>query len=160
MPRLWLSRSWTTRPPRAGEDPDAYEFVDAATFRAHDEAGGFVESAEVFGHLYGTPLPTPPPGNDMLLEIDVQGAAQVRARRPDSVVVLVEPPSRRAQEARLRFRGDDDAVIARRLARADAEEAAGRALADHVIVNDDLSRAIEEVAAIVESHRSAGQPPG
>ncbi len=119
-----------------------------------------MESAEVFGHLYGTPLPTPPPGNDMLLEIDVQGAAQVRARRPDSVVVLVEPPSRRAQEARLRFRGDDDAVIARRLARADAEEAAGRALADHVIVNDDLSRAIEEVAAIVESHRSAGQPPG
>jgi guanylate kinase len=158
-PRLWLSRSWTTRPPRPGEPPDAYTFVDREAFLAHADAGGFVESAEVFGHLYGTPTPDAPPGNDLLLEIDVQGAAQVRARRPDAVVILVAPPSREAQEARLRARGDDEALIRRRLAKADAEEEAGRLLADHVVVNDDLNRAIEEAAAIVESHRSAGRPP-
>lgn len=112
----------------------------------------------MFGHLYGTPLPSPPPGNDVLLEIDVQGAAQVRARHPDAVVILIVPPTREAQEERLRSRGDDDAVITSRLARADAEEAAARALADHVIVNDELDRAIEEAAAIVEFHRSAGSP--
>jgi guanylate kinase len=127
---------------------------------AHADEGGFVESAEVFGHLYGTPIPSPPPGNDVLLEIDVQGAAQVRARQPDAVVILIVPPSREAQQERLRSRGDDDEVIAGRLARADAEEAAGRVLADHVIVNDDLNRAIEKAAAIVESHRSAGLPSG
>jgi guanylate kinase len=160
VPRLWLSRSWTTRPPRAGETALNYEFVDRDSFLAHAGRGGFVESAEVFGHLYGTPVPNPPPGNDVLLEIDVQGANQVRAGRPDAVVILVVPPSRMVQEQRLRSRGDDDEVIARRLARADAEEAAGQALADHVIVNHDLSRAIEEAAAIVESHRSAGPPPG
>jgi guanylate kinase len=136
-----------------------YEFVDRDSFLAHVQRGGFVESAEVFGHLYGTPVPSPPPGNDVLLEIDVQGASQVRAGRPDAVVILVVPPSRIAQEQRLRSRGDDDEVIARRLARADAEETAGRELADHVIVNDDLNRAIEEAAAIVESHRIAGPPP-
>lgn len=160
MPDLWLSRSWTTRPRRAGETTDAYEFVNREAFVAHDRAGGFVESAEVFGHLYGTPNPDPPPGDDMLLEIDVQGAAQVRARRRDAVVILVEAPSRQAQEERLHSRGDDESVIANRLAGADAEGEAGRLLADHVIVNDDLNRAIEEAAAIVESHRSAGPPTG
>jgi len=149
-----LSRSWTTRPRRAGEADDAYVFVDRATFEAKVAAGGFLESAGVFDHLYGTPLPEPPPGSDVLLEIDVQGAAQVRTRYPDAVVILVRAPSPQAQKARLRGRGDDDAVIARRLARAAAEEEAALALADHVVVNDDLHRAVEEAAAILESHRS------
>ncbi|MFN2608350.1 MAG: guanylate kinase [Acidimicrobiales bacterium] len=153
VPRLWLSRSWTTRPRRPGEAPDAYRFVDDATFDAHLRAGGFLESATVFDHRYGTPLPEPPAGHDVLLEIDVQGAASVRAARPDAVVVLVVPPSRAVQEARLRGRGEDEATIRRRLAEADREEAEGRALADHVVLNDDLSRATEEVAAIVGRHR-------
>jgi len=114
---------------------------------------GFLEWAEVFGHRYGTPWPEPPADDDVLLEIDVQGAAQVRGRHPEAVVVFVEPPSREAQEARLRGRGDREELIARRLAAAPEEERAGRALADHVVVNEDLDRAIEEVAAIVESHR-------
>lgn len=151
---LWLSRSWTTRPRRAGEAADAYVFVDRETFEAKAAAGGFLESAGVFDHLYGTPLPDPPPGSDVLLEIDVQGAGQVKSRYPDAVVVLVRAPSRKAQEARLRGRGDDEAVIARRLARASAEEEAALAFADHVVVNDDLRRAVEEAAAILASHRS------
>ena len=154
VPRLWLSRSWTTRPRRAGEAEDAYHFVDDDAFEDHARAGGFVESASVFGHRYGTPQPEAPPGHDVLLEIDVQGAVQVRERHPDAVVVLVVAPSREAQQERLRKRGDDQATIARRVAEAEREEAAGRALADHVVVNDDLGRATEEVAAIVEGHRT------
>lgn len=152
--RLWLSRSWTTRPPRQGEPADAYVFVDRRAFEAHQEAGGFMEWAEVFGHLYGTPWPKPPPGHDVLLEIDVQGAAQVKGRYPEAVVVFVEAPSRRAQEERLRGRGDRDDLIAARLAAAEAEEESGRALADFRVVNVDLDRAVEEVAAIVDSRRS------
>ena len=154
VPRLWLSRSWTTRPRREGEAADAYRFVDDAAFEAHAAAGGFIESATVFGHRYGTPHPAPPPGHDVLLEIDVQGAAQVRAHHPDAVVVLIVAPSRRALEERLRGRGTDDETIARRLAEAPREEEAGRGMADHVVVNDDLFRATEEVAAILAGHRN------
>ena len=117
-------------------------------------AGGFLEWAEVFGHRYGTPWPEPPEGHDVLLEIDVQGAAQVRSRHPEAVVVFIEAPSRQAQEERLRGRGDREELIARRLTAAPDEEEAGRALADHIVVNDDLGRAIEEVAAILESRRT------
>jgi guanylate kinase len=154
VPRLWLSRSWTTRPRRPSDAADAYRFVDRATFEARAEAGGFVEWAEVFGNLYGTPVPEPPSGHDVLLEIDVQGAEQVRARTPDAVVILLLAPSRAAQEERLRGRGEDEATVSRRLAEAVREEAKGRELADHVVVNDDLARATEEVAAIVEAHRT------
>jgi guanylate kinase len=154
VPGLWLSRSWTTRPRRVSDADDAYVFVDRARFEAEREAGGFLEWAEVFGNLYGTPVPDPPPGFDLLLEIDVQGAAQVKQLQPGSVVLCVRAPSRAAQEQRLRKRGDDEAVIARRLALADAEEQACLALADHVVVNDDLGRAIEEAAGILETHRS------
>ena len=138
---------------RDAEPPDAYVFVDRAAFDAHVAGGGFLEWAEVFGHRYGTPWPEPPAGHDVLLEIDVQGAGQVRARHPEAVVVFIEAPSRQAQEQRLRGRGDAEEVMARRLAAAPEEERAGRALADHVVVNDDLGRAIEEVAAILESRR-------
>ena len=153
LPRLWLSRSWTTRPRRAGEADDAYVFVDEPTFDAQLGAEGFLEWAQVFGHRYGTPWPEPPEDHDVLLEIDVQGAAQVRAKHPEAVVVFIEAPSRQAQEERLRRRGDREDVIARRLAAAPEEERTGRALADYVVVNDDLNRAVDEVAAILESRR-------
>jgi guanylate kinase len=156
---VWLSRSWTTRGRRGSDAADAYVFVDRAAFEAERDAGRFLEWAEVFGNLYGTPVPVPPPGTDLLLEIDVQGAAQVKALRPDAVVLCVRAPSRAAQEQRLRMRGDEDEVIARRMALADAEEEAGVALADHVVVNDDLGRAIEEAAGIVEWHRSRRSSP-
>jgi guanylate kinase len=128
-------------------------FVDRETFDARLAEDGFLEWAEVFGHRYGTPWPDPPEGHDVLLEIDVQGATQVRERHPEAVVVFVEAPSRQAQEARLRGRGDREDLIARRLAAAPEEERVGRALADHIVVNEDLDRAVEEVAAILESRR-------
>ncbi len=99
-------------------------------------------------------MPDPPPGHDVLLEIDVQGARDVKARQPDAIVILVLPPSRDAQQQRLRGRGDPEEVIARRLAQAEAEEAEGRALADYVVVNDDLGSAIDQVVGIVESYRA------
>ncbi|HEV3365290.1 MAG TPA: guanylate kinase [Acidimicrobiia bacterium] len=152
--KLWLSRSWTTRPPRRGEGPEAYTFVDRATFEAKAAAGGFLEWKAHFDHLYGTPLPDPPPEHDVLLEIDVYGAADVKRQRADAVLILVLPPSRAEQERRLRARGDAAATIASRLARADEEERVGREIADHIVVNDDLGRATTEVVGIVEAHRS------
>ena len=153
MDNLWLSRSWTTRPPRGGEPADAYTFVDRAAFEEHVAAGGFLEWSAHFDNLYGTPIPLPPAGSDVLLEIDVNGARQVKAKRPDAVVLLILPPSREAQEDRLRNRGDAEPTIASRLARADEEERVGRALADHLVVNDDLGRAIDDVVGIVEAVR-------
>ena len=155
VPELWLSRSWTTRPRRPGESPQAYTFVDRDAFERHVRAGGFLEWAELpaNGQLYGTPWPEAPAGADVVLEIDVQGAAQVRERHPDAVVVLVLPPSREELEARMRKRGDDEAAIASRLAIADAEVERGRRLADHVVVNDDLERAVHELAGILDDSR-------
>ena len=154
-PQLRLSRSWTTRPRRPGEPDDAYTFVDRATFEAQLARGGFLEYDEFLGNLYATPVPDTldDPDHDLLLEINVQGAEQVRRHRPDALVVLLVAPSREVQEARLRVRGDDEEHVARRLALADAEEAKGRALADAIVVNDDLDRAVAEVAGILDSRR-------
>jgi guanylate kinase len=150
---LWLSRSWTTRQRRKNESAYAYRFVDIATFLQHVADDGFLEYAEVFGNYYGTPVPTPPSGCDVVLEIDVQGAAQVRKKYADAVLIFIEPPSRAVQEARLRARGDDDVVIQKRLAKAASEEVVGHEIANHVVVNDQLERAVAEVAGIVEGHR-------
>ena len=156
LPGLWLSRSWTTRARRPGEPADAYRFVDRETFERHAHAGGFLEWIEFLpGQLSGTPVPHPPAGEDVVLEIDVRGARQVRERYPDARVVLVLPPSAEAQEERMRRRGDDEERIARRLAMSDQEEREGRSLADHVIVNDDLDRAVDELAGIVSAWRNA-----
>jgi len=156
VPNLWLSRSWTTRARRLGEPENAYNFVDRDTFMAHRDGGGFLEWVELLpDYFMGTPLPDPPPDHDMVLEIDIRGGKQVKERYPDeTVLLLVLPPSREELEARMRRRGDRDELVRARLELADEEETEGRALADHVIVNDDLDRASEELAGIVESHRS------
>ncbi|MDA8399140.1 MAG: guanylate kinase [Actinomycetota bacterium] len=152
-PSLWLSRSWTTRVPRSGEAEDAYCFVTREDFKAKIASGGFLEWAEVVGELYGTPVPEAPAGSDVVLEIDVQGAAQVLGRRPDARMILVLAPSREAQEQRLRGRGDSEEHILRRLRIAPSEENAGRRLADHVVINDDLERTVAEVCAIISRYR-------
>jgi guanylate kinase len=154
---LWLSRSWTTRDRRPGEAADAYVFVDRPTFEAHIESGGFFEWAEFLGNLYGTPVPTPPAGCDVLLEIDLQGATEVRRRRPDATLVLLLPPSPRVQEERLRARGDTEAHIEKRLRTGAEEVEAGKGIADAVVVNGDVSQATADVAGIVERYRS-GRP--
>ena len=152
---LWLSRSWTTRARRAGERDDAYVFVDRPTFEAQIRNGGFFEWAEFLGNLYGTPVPDPPAGRDILLEIDLQGARQVRGLRPDARLILLLPPSADAQEERLRARGDEEAHIAKRLEAGAAEERQGRAIADAVVVNHDVAQAAADVAGIVGGYRSA-----
>ena len=153
-PTLVLSRSWTTRAPRPGETDADYTFVTRDDFVANIERGAFLEWAEYLGNLYGTPRPDPPAGCDVILVIEVQGAAQVLEKVPGAVMILIVPPSRQAQEARLRARGDSEEQVRRRLAAADAEEAEGRRLASHVVVNDDVDRAAAEVAGILAGHRS------
>ncbi|MEO6120832.1 MAG: guanylate kinase [Acidimicrobiales bacterium] len=157
-PDLWLSRSWTTRPRRPSEVDDAYTFVDRDRFVAEVEAGGLLEWTELpaNGHLYGTPWPDPPPGADVVLEIDLDGARQVLDRYPEAVLVLVVAPSAEELASRMRSRGDDEAAIASRLALAVEEERAGRELAHHLVVNDTLGRAVDQVAGILAAHR---KPP-
>jgi guanylate kinase len=144
----------TTRPPRPDElDGSDYRFVSPDTFRRLVEEGAFLEHAEVFGHRYGT-LAGPiwedlSQGTDVVLEIDVQGAAQIRERFPDAVLVFLAPPSEAELERRLRSRAtEDDASISRRLEEARRElEQTG--WFDHVVINDRVDRAAEEVAAII-----------
>ena len=107
---------------------------------------------EYLGNLYGTPMPDDA-GADTILVIEVQGARQVLERVPEARMIMVVPPSKEAQEERLRSRGDDEAHVAERLAAAAGEVEAGRRLAHHVVVNDDLDRAVEEVAGILDRYR-------
>jgi len=161
-PSLWLSKSWTTRARRPGESPDAYTFVDREAFEEHRAAGGFLESAEFLGHLYGTPMPDLSGDMDVVLEIDLQGAQQVRETHPEAVLVLLLPPSTAVQAERLRARGDDDTEVSMRLSRGVEEERIGRALTPYVVVNEDLDQAVAQVGGIVETHRRSlgGSPTG
>jgi guanylate kinase len=153
---LWLNRSWTTRPRRPGEPDDAYEFVGRQEFEARARAGGFLEWATVLDELYGSPWPEPPSGRDVVLEIDVEGARQVTERCGGEVVcVLLLPPSRDVEAARLRARGETEATIARRLELGSQEELLGRKLAHHVVVNDEIERAVEDLGAIIATERKA-----
>ena len=152
-PSLWLSRSWTTRPRRAGEDEEAYVFVDRPQFEAHIASDGFLEWAEFLGNLYGTPIPMPPEGLDVLLEIEVDGARQILERHPDACVVLLLPPSEQVQEERLRRRGDAEHHVQRRLAEGRSEVVLGRQLALQEVVNADLEQAVVEITDILEALR-------
>jgi guanylate kinase len=155
-PNLWLSRSWTTREARPGErERNAYVFVDRPTFEEAVAQGRFFEWAEFLDYLMGTPIPDPPPGADVLLEIDVQGAEQVLAQRPDATVILLLPPSPEVQAQRLAARGDDEAHIRRRVELGRSEVERGAEIAAHTVVNDDLDRALAELAAIVDGTRTA-----
>ncbi len=159
-PSIWLSVSATTRAPRPGEvDGVQYRFVSRDEFEALRSRGGLLEAFEVFGHSYGTPRASVEEhlaaGQDVLLEIDVQGALAVREEFPDALLVFVRPPSREEQRRRLVERGvDDPAEIERRLAAAATEEAHAGEF-DAVVVNDDVDAAVDEVAGILMSRRSA-----
>ncbi|MHB8439781.1 MAG: guanylate kinase [Acidimicrobiales bacterium] len=156
-PHLWLSRSWTTRPRRPGEAEDAYVFVDRDEFMERVSNDGFLEWAEFLGHCYGTPLLYPPPGHDLLLEIDLQGARQVVGAVADALLILLVPPSTDVQRRRLLARGDAEDEVERRIGKGLEEQAEGRRLTPHVVVNDDLESALSQVAGILDARR-AGAP--
>jgi len=154
-PDLWVSVSATTRAPRPGEvDGIAYHFWDADRFARTIEDGGFLEWAEFAGNRYGTPLAEVQArraaGEPVLLEIELQGARQVRAAAPDALMVFLSPPSFAELEERLRGRGtEDEAAINRRLERARAEMAAACEF-DVVVINDDVVRAARELVDFLE----------
>ncbi len=152
-PRLWLSRSWTTRARRPGESPDAYVFVSRDEFEQRIADGGFLEYTDFLGNWYGTPIPEATEDRDLVLEIEVDGAQQVKRLQPDAFLIFVLPPSRAEQERRLHGRGDPGDKVSERLRKAEDEEPIGRALADVVVVNDDLATTIEEMLSIIEAER-------
>ena len=157
--RLAVSVSHTTRPPRPTDvDGRDYHFVSPPEFEAMRDAGEFLEHASVFGHAYGTSrqavLEQVQCGRDVILEIDWQGAAQVREAWPGAVTVFILPPSRQALRARIEGRGQDrPEVIARRMEEA-TRELAQHADFDHLVVNDDFEAATQELAAIVDGCRN------
>lgn len=157
---LVLSVSATTRPARPEEvDGRDYFFVDEQGFDRLIADGDLLEWAEVFGgHRYGTPRGfvewRRSEGTDVILEIDVQGAAQVREQVPDAVLILLEPPSLAELERRLRGRGTEaERHVEERLAKAERELQQAPWF-HHVVVNDEVTRAADEVAAIIEASRS------
>ena len=153
-PTLYFSVSATTRPPRAGEEDGVhYHFLDRGTFEQWIAAGDFLEYAEYVGNLYGTPRlyvdRAMEQGRDVLLDIEIQGAEQVRQKRPETVRIYVAPPSWAELERRLVGRGTEDMEKVRfRLARGREEFAAARDF-DYLVINDTVDRAVDELRAIM-----------
>jgi guanylate kinase len=158
-PRLKLSISYTTRAPRPGEQNGReYHFVDDATFLAMRSRGEFLESAEVHGYRYGTAKQVIDRalerGEDLVLEIDWQGARQVRALYPDCVGIFIHPTSIEELERRMRARGQDsDAVIRRRLQNAQ-DELAHAGEFEYAIINKDFDTAKADLAEIIRNERT------
>jgi guanylate kinase len=159
-PGMRLSVSYTTRPPRPGEtDGVDYHFVDEATFASLKDKGEFLEHAFVHGNWYATSATwltkEVQAGHDVLLEIDWQGARQVRKLIPGSVLIFILPPSLQSLEDRLHKRGQDAPdVIARRMDAA-REEMRHCGEFDYVIMNQDFARAVDDLSVIVRAARLA-----
>ena len=157
-PSVKLSISYTTRAPRPGEQNGReYHFVDDAAFLAMRSSGEFLESAEVHGYRYGTSKnvirEALERGQDLILEIDWQGARQVRSLYPDCVGIFILPPSFEELERRMRARGQDsEAVIRRRLENA-REELTHAEEFDYAIINKDFDTARRELAEIIQKER-------
>ncbi len=163
QPQLRFSVSYTTRPPRQNErDGVDYHFVTKDAFQGMVAAGEFLEHAQVFDNFYGTGVQAVQDalagGQHLLLEIDWQGAQQVRKRLPEGRSIFILPPSRAALEERLRARStDSDAVIRRRL-QDSVTELSHWSEFDHVVVNDDFQHALAMLEAIVEGRPVASSP--
>jgi guanylate kinase len=163
-PDIVLSVSYTTRPPRPTErDGEHYHFVSPTTFRLMRQRGDFVECAEVHGNHYGTSRRTIEEalasGRDVLLEIDVQGAAQVKRQMPHAVLIFVEPPSLAILEQRLRNRRTEQAeALSRRLADA-YDELRQKKSFDGVVVNTEVDQAVEEVLQIMKKTKERAEAP-
>jgi guanylate kinase len=158
-PSLKMSRSYTSRAAREGEtDGVDYNFVTRSKFEAMAAAGEFLEWAEVFGNLYGTGASDTETvlaaGHDVVLVIDVQGARKVRARGIESTTVFVMPPSMAVLEQRLRGRSKDSETEIQRRLQVARDEVAAFAEYDFVVVNDELTSAVDRLRSIVVAERS------
>ena len=153
---LDLSRSWTTRNRRDGEKADSYFFSSREAFRQRIAEGGFLEYAEFLGNYYGTPVPEErylKGDRDLLLEIEVQGAAQVRERYSSSLLLLLLPPSTEELRRRLIGRGDSSEHVLKRLAVAEDEIHAARSLGAVEFVNRDIDETVAEIKLFIQSRR-------
>lgn len=155
---MHFSVSWTTRPPRKGEsDGVDYRFVDRATFDRMIAAGEFLEWAEVYAHRYGTAAAGVDrrlaAGEDVLLDIDTQGAASVRRLRPEAVLIFILPPGPEVLRDRITGRGQDGQEQVRKRLEAAAREVAAIDIYDYCVVNDSLERALGDLHAIVRARR-------
>lgn len=157
-PRLGVSVSHTTRPMRPGEEDGVnYHFVSHAEFEQMLNASAFLEHAQVFDNFYGTSQQWVESqlaaGEDVILEIDWQGAQQVRHLMPDTVAIFIMPPSREALNERLTGRGQDDSAVIQRRMDAAVAEMSHYVESDYVVINDDFNTALADLEAIVRSHR-------
>ncbi|MFN0062924.1 MAG: guanylate kinase [Myxococcaceae bacterium] len=159
VPGARVSMSTTTREPRGQERNGVdYHFVDTLTFQQKIEEGEFLEWAEVHGHFYGTPqqiVDTVRAENGIgVFDIDVQGGQAISRKHPDAVLVFVLPPSMEELERRLRERKtDSEEMIRRRMLAARAEMQTGVATYDYIVINDDFSRALNEIRSVVLAER-------
>lgn len=157
-PRLGVSVSHTTRPMRPGEVNGVnYHFVSHAEFEKMLESSAFLEHAQVFDNFYGTSQQWVESqlaaGEDVILEIDWQGAQQVRRLMPDTVAIFIMPPSKEALNERLTGRGQDDSAVIQRRMDAAVAEMSHYVESDFVVINDDFNTALADLEAIVRSHR-------
>jgi guanylate kinase len=157
-PAISLSVSHTTRPPRAGEEYGRhYYFVERGEFEREVSEGIFLEHAEVHGNLYGTSRNTVQgllsQGRDVLLEIDWQGAEQIRKAKPDCVSVFILPPSRAELERRLRGRGSDSLEVIERRLRNSRGEISHAHEFDYILINDMFDQALADLQSIVRAVR-------
>lgn len=157
LPELKFGQTLTTREARSNDIPGKYEHVDEVEFKARVKRGELLEWAEVHGNFYGTKKPKV--GDHIILEIDVQGAGQVKAKYPEALLILIEPPGETLEdkigvlERRLRDRQtDSDEVIQQRLLNAEKELIDGQAQSDFVITNDSLDRAVAETVTAIKTH--------
>ncbi|MEK6712537.1 MAG: guanylate kinase [Nitrospinota bacterium] len=159
IPGMWHSVSATTRPPRQYEREGVhYFFLDRGKFHERLKSDHFLEWAQVFGEYYGTPAEAVDrrleAGDDVIMDLDVQGALQVKRRRPEAILIFIMPPSLDELRARLKGRGAESGVqLEKRLAEAE-EEMSQRGLYDHVIVNEELEAALRELAAVIQGRRA------
>ena len=157
-PGLHLSVSATTRPARPHERNGVdYRFIPVSEFLGMRDRGEFLESAEVYGNYYGTPRApvesATAMGRDVICELDIQGALAVKRAEPGAILIFIEPPSFEDLKSRLRRRGTEDPETMFKRLEAAYEEVKNRGIYDHIVVNDQVERAVGELARIIESSR-------
>ncbi len=160
-PDIHLSVSATTRPARPHERNGVdYRFISVPQFLGMRDRGEFLESAQVYGNYYGTPrsavesaLAT---GRDVICELDIQGAVAVKRAKPEAVLIFIEPPSLDDLFLRLRGRGTEDPEAMSKRIRAAYEELKNKGLYDHIVINDSVGRAADELVRIIEGNQGRG----